>query len=144
MRRSNADAARILREHAVTACTDVTGFGLAGHLTEMTSASSVAATIWRDAVPALPGAPELAAQGVESTLAPENGRAVPNLSADPRERLLIDSQTSGGLLGGIPPARAQACLRALIAAGITGAIIGVAEEAVPDAPMIRIADSRGE
>jgi selenide,water dikinase len=142
MCRTNAAAARILRDHAVTACTDVTGFGLAGHLSEMTLASSVAATIWRDAVPALPGALELAAQGVESTLAAENARAVPNLSTDPRERLLIDPQTSGGLLGGVPQANAEACLRALTAAGMRAAIIGVVEETSPDAPMIRIAGSR--
>ena len=138
MRTSNAAAARILREHGVTACTDVTGFGLAGHLAEMTRASGVAATIWRDAVPVLAGALELADQGVESTLAPDNARAVPNLSSEPRERVLIDPQTSGGLLGGVPAARAQVCLLALLAAGMTAAIIGTVEEAQPDAPMIRI------
>jgi len=143
MRRSNAAAARVLRDHGVTACTDVTGFGLAGHLAEMTRASSVAATIWRDAVPLLPGALELAAQGVESTLAPENARIVPNLGSEPRERVLIDPQTSGGLLAGVPPARAEACLRALTAAGMTAAIVGVVEETQPDAPMIRIAVARG-
>jgi selenide,water dikinase len=139
---TNAVAARVLREHGVTACTDVTGFGLAGHLAEMTRASAVAATIWREAVPVLPGVLELAAQGVESTLAPENARAVPNLSSEPRERVLIDPQTSGGLLGGVPPARAEACLRALLAAGMTAAIVGVVEETSPDAPMIRIAVAR--
>ena len=101
MRRSNAAASRIMRDHGVTACTDVTGFGLAGHLAEMTRASSVAATLWRDTVPVLPGAMDLLAQGVESSLAPENARAVPNLGTEPRERLLIDPQTSGGLLGGV-------------------------------------------
>lgn len=138
MCRSNAAAARVLREHGVTACTDVTGFGLAGHLVEMTRASSVAATIFRDAVPVLPGALELAAQGVESTLAAENARMVPNLSTEARERVLIDPQTSGGLLGGVPSGRAQACLRALLAAGMTAAIVGVVEEALADAPMIRM------
>lgn len=142
MCRTNAAAARVLREHGVTACTDVTGFGLAGHLSEMTLASSVAATIWRDAVPALPGALELAALGVESTLAAENARAVPNLSNDPRERLLIDPQTSGGLLGGVPSGMAEACVRALIAAGMRAGIIGMVEETSPDAPMIRIAADR--
>src|SRR5258708_9457582 len=97
MRVSNAAAAQILRDHGVTACTDVTGFGLAGHLTEMTRASGVAATIWRNAVPVLPGALELAAQGVESSLAPDNARAVPNLSTEPQEGILIDPQTSGAL-----------------------------------------------
>ena len=138
MRRSNAAAALVLRAHGVTACTDVTGFGLAGHLVEMTRASGVAATIWRDTVPVLPGALELAAQGVESTLAPDNGRAVPNLSNEPRERVLIDPQTSGGLLGGVPAARAVACVAALAAAGITAAAVGLVEETRADAPMIRI------
>jgi selenide,water dikinase len=143
MRMSNGAAARILRDHGVTACTDVTGFGLAGHLAEMTRASSAAATIWRDVVPVLPGALELVAQGVESTLAPDNARAVPNLSTEPRERILIDPQTSGGLLGGVPPERAEACLRALRAAGMTAAIVSVVEENSPDAPMIRIAGEPG-
>ena len=75
----------------------------------MTRASGVAATIWRDAVPVLPGALELAAQGVESTLAAENARVVPNLSTEPRERVLIDPQTSGGLAGRGAAGRAQAC-----------------------------------
>jgi selenide,water dikinase len=142
MRATNAAAASILRDHGVTACTDVTGFGLAGHLSEMTVASNAAACIWRDAVPALPGSLELLALGVESTLAPENARAVPNLSTEPRERLLIDPQTSGGLLAGVPPARADACLRVLLAAGMSAAIIGVVEAPLPDAPMIRIAADR--
>jgi selenide,water dikinase len=142
MRRGNGTAARILREHGVTACTDVTGFGLAGHLAEMTRASSVAATIWRDAVPVLPGALELAAQGVESTLAGENARVVPNLSTEAREWILIDPQTSGGLLGGVPAERAELCARALIEAGMTAAIVGVVEETRPDAPMIRIMGGR--
>jgi selenide,water dikinase len=142
MRATNAEAASILRAHGATACTDITGFGLAGHLAEMTRASSVAATIWRDAVPVLPGALELTAQGVESTLAPENARAVPNLSAEPRERVLIDPQTSGGLLGGVPADRAEACSQALIVAGMMAAIVGVVEEPSPDSPMIRIAGSR--
>lgn len=138
MRRSNAAAAAILRAHGVTACTDVTGFGLAGHLAEMTRASGVAATVWRDAVPVLPGALALAAQGVESTLAAENGRAVPNLSGDARERVLVDPQTSGGLLGGVPAARAAACVAAMVGAGMTAAVVGVVEATRADMPMIRV------
>jgi selenide,water dikinase len=139
---TNAAAARVLREHGVTACTDVTGFGLAGHLAEMVRASGAAATIWSDQVPVLPGALELLAQGVESTLAPDNARVVPGLSTEPRERVLIDPQTSGGLLGGVPAERAEACLRALIAAGMLAAIVGVVEVTSPDAPVIRIAAGR--
>jgi selenide,water dikinase len=138
MRRSNAATAGILRQYGVTACTDVTGFGLAGHLAEMTRASAVAATIWRDAVPVLPGALELLAHDVESTLAPENARAVPNLGTEPSERVLIDPQTSGGLLAGVPAAQARSCLAALTRAGMTAAIVGVVEQTQADVPMLRI------
>ena len=79
MRTSNAAAAQVLRDHGVSGCTDVTGFGLAGHLLEMLRASGVAATLWLDRIPMLPGALELAAQGVESTLAPDNRRLRPDI-----------------------------------------------------------------
>ncbi|HEY0418419.1 MAG TPA: selenide, water dikinase SelD, partial [Acetobacteraceae bacterium] len=114
---TNAAAARILRAHGVRACTDVTGFGLAGHLAEMLRASGCAAALNLAAIPALPGALELAAQGVESTLAPAN-RAVTS------HALLADPQTSGGLLAGVAPECAEACLHALRAKGMDAAIIG--------------------
>ena len=101
MRRSNAAAARVLREHGVTACTDVTGFGLAGHLAEMTRASGVAATIWRDDVPGTARGAGTGGPGGGEFAGGENARAVANLSTEPRERVLIDPQTSGGLLGGV-------------------------------------------
>ncbi len=124
MRRSNAEAVRLLWAHGAVACTDVTGFGLAGHLGEMLDASGVAATVWLDALPALPGALELAGRGVESTLAPDNLatlRAAASVPPDIRVALLVDPQTSGGLLGGIDAARAQDCLDAL---GGGAAIVG--------------------
>ena len=144
MRMSNAAAARVLRAHGVTACTDVTGFGLLGHLAEMTRASGVAAAVWRDAVPVLPGVLALLAQGVESTLAPDNALAMPALSADAAERVLIDPQTSGGLLAGVPAALAEACLAALAKAGMTAAIVGMAEDARDDVATIRVVKHRGE
>lgn len=123
MRVTNATAVPILRAHGATACTDVTGFGLAGHLSEMLSASGVAARLVPDAVPALPGALALAAQGVESTLAPENRRMLPN-RRDPLAALLTDPQTSGGLLAGIPAECGAACVLALRAAGIPASLVG--------------------
>ena len=90
-------AARILREHGVTACTDVTGFGLGGHLREMLTASDVSAAIDPAALKLLPGARELAAQGVESSLAPDN-RAGARSADHPALPFLVDPQTSGGLL----------------------------------------------
>ena len=131
MQTTNAAASRILREHGAEACTDVTGFGLAGHLLEMLRASRVAAVVWMDRVPALPGAVELAAQGVASTLAPENRRALPDAHLDARTAVLLDPQTSGGLLAGLAPARAATCVEALRAAGIEASIIGAIERGDP-------------
>ena len=71
-------------------------------------------------------------------------RVVPNLSSEPRERVLIDPQTSGGLLGGVPASRAEACLRALVAAGMTAAIVGVVEAKRSDTPIVRIVGRPGE
>ena len=137
---SNAAAARVFLAHRATACTDVTGFGLAGHLREMLTASAVGAALWLDAIPLLPGALELAGQGVESTLAPDNSRALPGMDGGVRAALLIDPQTSGGLLGGVPPAQAEACLVALLATGLQAAVIGVVEPSA--APTIRLLGER--
>ncbi len=127
MRASNATASRILREHGAVACTDVTGFGLAGHLLEMLRASRVGAVVWPDRVLALPGALELAARGVASTLAPENRRLLPGAGTDAHAALLFDPQTSGGLLAGIAPERAEMCIATLRAADIEAALIGTVE-----------------
>ena len=136
---TNAAAARILLDHRATACTDVTGFGLAGHLTEMLRASKSAAVLWPEAIPALPGALDLAAEGVESTLAPENRRIL----AQSKDfgllgALLVDPQTSGGLLAGVPTTRAAACLAAMHGAGLQAAILGRVEAPRPGEPAIRM------
>lgn len=124
MRASNGPAATILRAHDATACTHVTGAGLAGDLLAMLRASEVAAVLLPDAVPALPGTRELAARGVESALAPENCRALGAAATDPGAALLVDPQSSGGLLAGVPGDQAEACLAALRAAGVPAAIVG--------------------
>jgi selenide,water dikinase len=135
MRTTNAAAARIALAHRPRAGTDVTGFGLAGHLQEMLDASGVGALLRLTAIPALPGALALAAHGIESTLAPANRR----LLGDALETaLLVDPQTSGGLLLGLPPARAGACLQALRDTGLNAAIIGEVEPVREDAPRIRL------
>ena len=99
MRTSNATASRILREFGAVACTDVTGFGLAGHLLEMLRASGVGAVLWPDRVPALPGALELAAHGVESTLAPENRRLLPDAGTVAAHRVAARSADLGRAAG---------------------------------------------
>ena len=117
MRRSNAEAAAILRTHGARALTDVTGFGLAGHLIEVADASGLTAEINLAAVPALPPALDIIAGGVESTMAEANaafGERIAGHAPDaPRQRLLFDPQTAGGLLAALPPENAQAALDAL-------------------------------
>jgi selenide,water dikinase len=80
--------------------------------------------LWREAIPALPGAQALAARGIESTLAESNRRWVGRM---PNAELLIDPQTSGGLLVGVAAARAARCVGALRDAGIEAAEIGEIE-----------------
>lgn len=121
MRTTNAEAVRIARGFAPRAATDVTGFGLAGHLKEMLDASGVAAVLWLDAIPTLPGAKLLAARGIESTLAETNRHWLGRI---PNTELLADPQTSGGLLIGVSANRAVACVRAMRDAGIDAAAIG--------------------
>jgi len=131
MVQSSQAGARILSAHGATACTDVTGFGLLGHLVEMTQPSGVDAELWLSALPVLPGAEDCVAAGIRSSLAPANvrlRRALQNPQAfvnHPRYPLLFDPQTAGGLLASVPPAQAQACVAELKAAGYAHtAVIG--------------------
>jgi selenide,water dikinase len=138
MCRTNAEAARVLRAHGVSACTDVTGFGLAGHLAEMLRASTLSARLYPDEVPLLPGALELAGAGVESTLAPDNRRLLDFPERGPLIDLLNDPQTSGGLLAGVASTRAAACVAALRAAGVEAAVIGTVEPALDETPRLSL------
>ena len=125
MATSLGPAAEVLAPEA-TAMTDVTGFGLAGHLLEICDASGVAADLALDALPLLPGAEALAAAGEASSLAPQNraaclGRLTGPLTS-PRAALLFDPQTCGGLLAAVPAKAAPALLAALPAARAIGQI----------------------
>jgi selenide,water dikinase len=128
MRSTNAIAAALFREFGVTACTDVSGFGLAGHLMEMLRASRVGAVIWPEALSALPGALELAARGVESTLAPQNRRVLPLARSGATTPLLFDPQTSGGLLAGVGADQVDACVAAMHRHGVSASVIGMVED----------------
>lgn len=117
----------------------MTGFGLAGHLQEMLEASHVAATLRLESIPALPGAKALAAHGIKSSLAPDNRRVLGDASKDmPEAALLVDPQTSGGLLMGFPASRAGTCLEAMRDSGLNAAIIGEIEPAQDGVPLIRL------
>lgn len=123
MAMSNQAATAVLARHCVTACTDVTGFGLLGHMLEMAQASQVGVTLDLAALPVLDGAEACLAAGVVSSLAPANRRtqaAFHNpqaFSQHPRFALLFDPQTAGGLLASVPAHQAPRCLDALRAAG---------------------------
>jgi selenide,water dikinase len=123
MVQSNQAGAHVLREHGATACTDLTGFGLLGHLVEMTRPSGVDAELHLSALPLLDGAVECVQAGIVSSLQPANvrlRRALRNAEAfvtDPRYPLLFDPQTAGGLLASVPADRAADCIAALKAAG---------------------------
>ena len=120
---SNQTAGRILQAHGATACTDLTGFGLLGHLVEMTRPSGVDAELQLGQLPLLDGAMDCVQAGIVSSLQPANvrlRRALRNgedYVNDSRYPLLFDPQTAGGLLASVPAAQAQACLEALQAAG---------------------------
>ncbi|MDD2919509.1 selenide, water dikinase SelD [Rhodoferax sp.] len=116
---SNQRGAQCLREFGATACTDLTGFGLLGHLVEMTRPSGVDAEIDLNALPLLDGAQECVAAGIVSSLQSANVRlrhALRNQQAKahhPRYPLIFDPQTAGGLLASVPADRADACIAAL-------------------------------
>jgi selenide,water dikinase len=112
----------------------VTGFGLLGHLVEMTRASEVDVELDLAQLPVLDGAAETLARGIFSSLQPQNvrlRRAIRHLEvvgAAPLYPLLFDPQTAGGLLASVPAARAEACLEALKAQGYErAAIIGTVQ-----------------
>ena len=126
MDRSQGTATAILAPVA-HAMTDVTGFGLAGHLLEMLEASNVAATVRLGDIPLMPGALELAEAGHGSSLQPANLAAVSwrmTAPQDPRVALMTDPQTCGGLLAAVPDGEAADLLAALRAVGHDAAIIG--------------------
>jgi selenide,water dikinase len=116
---SSQEAAQCLQQHEATACTDLTGFGIIGHLVEMTKASQVDAVLYMDAIPLLDGALATVEAGILSSLQPQNlrlRRAIHNIetaSRYPAFPLLFDPQTAGGLLAGIAQDKADQCIEAL-------------------------------
>lgn len=132
---SNQQAAACFKKFDVSACTDVTGFGLLGHLVEMTKASQVDATVILPQVPVLNGALETARSGILSSLQPQNlrlRRAVRNMQDASQHNhypLLFDPQTAGGLLAGIAAKDADRCIDSLQQCGYHAAsIIGEIKE----------------
>jgi len=133
----NARAAEIARNHDVRAGTDVTGFGLLGHLRALARASGVAAELTAGSVPLLDGARALAkaghiAGGSRRNLTDVSADVTFSASIDEVTRLLLaDAQTSGGLLLAAAPDQAEALLAELGAAGVEAAEIGRLVEGEP-------------
>jgi selenide,water dikinase len=133
MQEGNGEAAIVARRVGATALTDVTGFGLAGHLREMLG-GTLSATIDVDALPAQDGALAAMERGIFSTLHADNRRAVAACLASRgelplRAELAFDPQTSGGLLMAVPPQQAAAALSSLRESGVRAASIGELHEA---------------
>ncbi|MFA3918296.1 selenide, water dikinase SelD [Ruegeria hyattellae] len=122
MQQSQGAASDILREaHAMT---DVTGFGLAGHLIGICEMSGTGAVLDLQAVPILRGAEDLARSGTRSTLFTDNRALTPDLPEGDKADLLYDPQTAGGLLAAIAPETEDDVLSRLQRAGYEAAPIG--------------------
>ncbi len=134
MRALNAGASRAALAHGVRAATDVSGFGLLGHLHNLLRESGAAAEIEAGALPLLPGARELAARGVIPGGTTRNLEAAREFADwagsvdEPLRWLSVDAQTSGGLLLAVPEAEVESLLAGL---GGAGAVIG---RVVPGTP----------
>ncbi len=141
---SNQFAVDCFLRHA-TACTDITGFGLLGHLGEMVQASGVAVCLNGAAIPILPGARETVQQGIFSSLYEQNLRASAwihertTASQHPDYPLWFDPQTAGGLLAAVPLDQVNACLKTLKAVGYAHcALVGRVVPLVGDVAPITI------
>ena len=137
MAQSSQGAAHTLAQFGAHACTDVTGFGLLGHLVEMLQTERLGAQLELASLPVLDGALASLQAGIFSSLHSSNAQQGRAIAAGPgkesgqgseaslRRELLFDPQTAGGLLASVPWEQAQACLQALRAQGYTQcALIG--------------------
>lgn len=143
----NAAACEAGLAAGATSCTDVTGFGLLGHLRNLVEASDLAAVIHAGQVPLIEGALPLAESGAVPGGTKRNlayASAVSEFAAglgEPLRLLLADAQTSGGLLLCVPEARADEAVRRLLDGGCEhAAIVGALRARVgDDSPRIRVA-----
>lgn len=138
----NRDALATGRRFGVTACTDVTGFGLVGHLRNVLRGSGLTATLDLDALPALPGVLDHAAAGLlpggsranRDYAAPHLRHGALDAHADLRVALATDAQTSGGLLLCVPDDAAAPCVAALRDLGLPAARVATLHAPTPETP----------
>ena len=135
MDRSNANATSVFNQFDTTACTDITGFGLLGHLSEMCRASKMSASLDLTTIPTLSSADVHLESGIQSSLQENNELAltdwkIPKEASSGLIKLLVDPQTSGGLLASVSSEHAAVCVEALREAGYrSAAIIGTVSDA---------------
>ena len=152
---SNRPASTMLRKQGSTAMTDITGFGLLGHLQNLlhglnaarkasdTEPSALGVELLLDQIPLMTGTLELSQQGCKSSLYTQNSQVFSATTIDAQcdpavVDLLVDPQTSGGLLALVPAASAADCIKALIDAGYAAAsVIGT----VTDSGTVRVCAS---
>lgn len=133
----NKQAAAVMLSFAVSACTDVTGFGLLGHLAEMLYATGLGVTIETDRVPVLPEALHFAAMGFVPAGAHKNRQYRQNMVVAPDDfspilrDVLYDPQTSGGLLIGCEERQAYLLMNRLRDEGVeAAAVIGYVDDKI--------------
>ncbi len=138
----NRVAAEVISSAGAHAHTDVTGFGLLGHLRNMVVASNVCARVFVEALPVLPEAWQYVRAGIAPGGTHANLRYLADFvqyddDVDQESRLVLcDAQTSGGLLAALPPRNAQAALEQLHARGLSSAAIIGRIEAAPQGRML--------
>ncbi len=126
----NRAASEAMLEVGVSAATDVTGFGLPGHLAELLRASGVGARLEAQRVPLLPEVRQLAEAGFVPGGTRRNLEALadyvrwPEAMDEASRLILADAQTSGGLLISVPPAARSRLLERLQARGVVGSVVG--------------------
>ncbi len=118
MVQSNAAAASIFKQHNMSVCTDITGFGLLGHLQSLAVREHVSLELTVSQVPLLEGVQELADQGVQSSLSAANRLILEQIPSsgdlsNSQQIILTDPQTSGGLAALVPIEQEQSCVEAL-------------------------------
>lgn len=143
MSKLNKEAGELMQHHQVHACTDITGFGLLGHLLGMVKASTIKAVIHADNVPFFDGVLELVTGGILPGGTKNNfeytrpfvhyAENIPSV----RQMMLNDAQTSGGLLIALPAGEAKKLIHALHAAGVTSAV-SIGEVAASSKPYIEV------
>lgn len=142
LNRTAADVARTQPTESIHGCTDITGFGLAGHATEIALASDVTLAFSADDLPILPGAMDLAVQNLPCG-GRSNQRHYDRLAVDAGVRpelflVCCDPQTSGGLLFSVAADHAEAFVAAERAAGVPATIIGEVEPRSAAGAVVRL------